>query len=193
MRTYIYIRVNPYEENDSKNYLSFFSNHGHKVHKNRLILEEVEASKSISIRKRFLSLIKYSLKDGDLLIVAGLDCLGCNFKEIILIINKIYERNIRLICFNYSKVEMDNDLKKNFLNFLKSCYDFENNIQFSNERTIKKTGRPEILSLEQKEQVLDMYKRGWTKYSLAKHFVVSRTVIQRIIKNDSILDVKYNM
>ncbi|MDX8158548.1 resolvase, partial [Acinetobacter pittii] len=43
-------------------------------------------------------------------------------------------------------------------------------------------GRPEKLSNDQKQDVINKFKKGFSVYSLAKDLAVSRTVIQRIIK-----------
>ena len=42
-------------------------------------------------------------------------------------------------------------------------------------------GRPEILNDNQKEEVIEKFKQGYTIYSLAKEYSVTRTVIQRLL------------
>ncbi|MCR4532677.1 recombinase family protein [Acinetobacter venetianus] len=191
MRIYGYVRVDPTQNLDEKSFISFFYNCGFTIKKNRLILEEVFVDKSLIYRDKLHNLIDYSLEDGDLLIIKSIDCLGCNFSEITEISNKIFQKKIRLICLDYSKNELSGDLRTFYLHFLKICCDFEKQFDFSNhinKKTAKKVGRPEILSNEQKKQVIDMFKKGWTIYSLAKHFSVTRTVIQRVIRNSRNVD-----
>lgn len=182
MRTYVYIRVNPFEVKKLEIYLSSFKERGYTIQKNRLVLEEVEATKPVLIRDKLLNLINHSLEAGDLLIVNSIDCLGGKFKEIFYIINKIFEKKIRVICFDFSKNEIDGDLKVFFLHFLKVCMNFEGEILYKPEKETRNIGRPESLSLKQKNEVIDMYKNGSTIYSIARSFSVSRCVIQRVIK-----------
>lgn len=188
MRIYGYVRAESENEVDVKEYYSIFYKNGFSLKKNRLIIEDVNANKPLFLRDRLLNLIEYSLEDNDLLVVKSIDCLGSSFVEISELCDKIFKKKIRLVCLDYSKNELTGDLKIFFLHFLKICCDFENKFSVSSSRSSKKVGRPEILSVDQKKQVLEMYKKGWTIYSLAKHFSVTRTVIQRIIRNSSSVD-----
>ncbi|MFL9507494.1 recombinase family protein [Acinetobacter baumannii] len=187
MRIFAYIRVNPSEKIDIYKYLSIFGGNGYHIQKSRLIVEEVLVDKSISYRDRFLNLFNYALEEGDSLIVKGIDCLGNSFEEILNIINKIEQKNVRLICMDYSKNEINGDLKTVFIHFLKLCVDFEKKLGvhynfLEMNRSVKRVGRPEKLSEDQKIQVIEKFKRGVSIYYLAKEFSVSRTVIQRILK-----------
>ncbi|MCH7315989.1 recombinase family protein [Acinetobacter sp. ANC 3882] len=184
MRTYAYVRIDTCVEIESRKFLSFFNEYGYKIQKNRLVLEEVSVNKSIIFRDKLLNLINYSLEEDDLLVIKSIDCLGCSFEEILSLTDKIYQKKIRLICLDYSKSEISGDLKIFFLHFLKLCFEFEKQFSVNNEKQnkiVKKVGRPEILTNEQKNQVIEMFKRGESVYSLAKHFSVTRTVIQRIL------------
>lgn len=184
MRTYAYIRVDPYVHIDKVKYLSIFNDYGYNILKNRLVVEEVLVSKSIYYRDIFLNLINYSLEQEDSLVVKSLDCLGSSFDEIYNTLKKIDEKNIKLICLDYSKSEIDGELKIFFTHFVNMCKEFEkqfrqpSNLNITN---VKKVGRPEILNEKQKAKVLEMYKKGHTVYGLAKNFSVTRTVIQRIL------------
>ncbi|RZF50231.1 recombinase family protein [Acinetobacter halotolerans] len=184
MRTYAYVRLDPNLQMESGKFLSFFNEYGYKIQRNRLVLEEVSVDKSIVFRDKFLNLINYSLEEGDLLVIKSIDCLGCSFEEILSIIDKIYQKKIRFICLDYSKNEIEGDLKTFFIHFLKLCYEFEKLFRCSNENkrnVVKKVGRPEILTNDQKIQVIEKFKKGESVYSLAKQFSVTRTVIQRIL------------
>ena len=149
-----------------------------------MVVEEVLVSKSIYYRDIFLNLINYSLEQEDSLVVKSLDCLGSSFDEIYNTLKKIDEKNIKLICLDYSKSEIDGELKIFFTHFVNMCKEFEkqfrqpSNLNITN---VKKVGRPEILNEKQKAKVLEMYKKGYTVYGLAKNFSVTRTVIQRIL------------
>lgn len=50
---------------------------------------------------------------------------------------------------------------------------------------MKKVGRPEILNLEQKKEVISKFKQGYSVYSLAKEYSVTRTVINRLLEKAS--------
>lgn len=184
MRTYAYVRIEPNAEFESGKFLSFFNEYGYKIQKNRLVFEEVSVNKSIIFRDKLLNLIDYSLEDDDLLVIKSIDCLGSSFEEILSITDKIHQKKIRLICLDYSKSEINGDMKIFFLHFLKLCFEFEKLFNFNTEKQnkiVKKVGRPEILTNDQKKQVLELFKRGESVYSLAKRFTVTRTVIQRIL------------
>ncbi|QRQ11554.1 recombinase family protein [Acinetobacter pittii] len=188
MRTYAYLRINPNSNFVSEKYISLLRDLGYSVQKNRLIVEEVLACKSIFYRDKILNLIEYSLEEDDLLIVKSIDCLGRNFDEIIKIINKIYIKKIRIICIDYSKNEISGELKTIFLHFLKISFEFESLFLVNSKMEVvdnmtKKVGRPEVLNNDQKDKVILLYKQGISVYSLAKKFSVTRTVIQRVISN----------
>lgn len=184
MRTYAYVRIENCVQIESRKLLSFFKGYGYEIQKNRLVLEEVSVNKSVVFRDKFLNLINYSLEEGDLLIVKSIDCLGCNFEEILFLTEKIYQNKIRFICLDYSKMEIDGDMRLLFIHFLKICFDFERKLgeyNIKQTKKISKVGRPEILTSEQKLQVVELYKKGASVYYLAKYFSVTRTVIQRVL------------
>ncbi|MEB3863144.1 helix-turn-helix domain-containing protein [Acinetobacter sp. IK31] len=188
MRTYAYVRIEPNLQFEFSRYISFFSEYGYKIQKNRLVVEEVSVDKSIVYRDKFLNLISYSLEEGDALVIKSMDCLGNSFEEILGIVDKIDQKKIRLICLDYSKNEINGDLKIFFLHFLKLSAEFEklfksDNKIFKDHKPTRKVGRPEILNNEQKNRVIELFKKGYSVYSLAKEFSVTRTVIQRILNN----------
>ncbi|MBJ9705284.1 MULTISPECIES: recombinase family protein [Acinetobacter] len=190
MRTYAYVRIEPNLQFEFSRYISFFSEYGYKIQKNRLVVEEVSVDKSIAYRDKFLNLISYSLEEGDILVIKSMDCLGNSFEEILGIVDKIDQKKIRLICLDYSKNEINGDLKIFFLHFLKLSAEFEklfkaDNKKFKDHKPTRKVGRPEILNNEQKNRVIELFKKGYSVYSLAKEFAVTRTVIQRILNNAS--------
>ncbi|EEY78130.1 putative DNA-invertase from lambdoid prophage Rac [compost metagenome] len=184
MRTYAYIRVDPYDNIDKVNYISIFKDYGYNIQKNRLVVEEVLVSKSICYRNIFMNLINYSLEQEDRLVIKSLDCLGNSFDEIYNMLKELDEKRIKLICLDYSKSEINGELKVFFIHFLSMCKEFEKKFSLSNNidiKNTKKVGRPEILNEKQKAKVIEMYKKGHTVYGLAKNFSVTRTVIQRIL------------
>ncbi|ENV01897.1 recombinase family protein [Acinetobacter sp. JW] len=188
MRTYAYVRIEPNLQFEFSRYISFFSEYGYKIQKNRLVVEEVSVDKSIIYRDKFLNLISYSLEEGDILVIKSMDCLGNSFEEILGIVDKIDQKKIRLICLDYSKNEINGDLKIFFLHFLKLSAEFEklfksDNKRLKDQKPTRKVGRPEILNNEQKNRVIELFKKGYSVYSLAKEFSVTRTVIQRILNN----------
>lgn len=191
MRTYAYIRVDPYDNIDKVNYISIFKDYGYNIQKNRLVVEEVLVSKSICYRNIFMNLINYSLEQEDSLVIKSLDCLGNSFDEIYNTLKEIDEKRIKLICLDYSKSEINGELKVFFIHFLSMCKEFEKKFSLSNNidiKNTKKVGRPEILNEKQKAKVIEMYKKGHTVYGLAKNFSVTRTVIQRILDKTKGID-----
>jgi len=190
MRTFAYVRVDPDEQIDIRKCISIFNDSGYNIQKNRLIIEEVSVEKSISYREKFIKLVYYGLEEGDGLIIKSIDCLGSCFEEIFDIVYKIEQKKISLICMDYSKNVIQGDIKIFFLHFLKLCLEFEKlksnrKLQLKNSKVTKNIGRPEKLNAEEKHMVVAKYKQSSSVYRLAKEFEVSRTVIQRILANET--------
>ncbi|USA55523.1 recombinase family protein [Acinetobacter sp. C32I] len=190
MRTYAYLRTDCVSEETIADFNSLLSYNNYSVQKNRVVFEEITADKSIVYREKFMGVINYSLEQGDLLITKGIDCLGSDYLEILNTIGLIDHKKIRLICLDYTHEELTGDIKNSFLHILKLCNDFEKiKIEYKNQPTklslTKKVGRPEKLSVKQKEEIAEKLKMGISIYSLAKKYSVSRTVIRRIINNNT--------
>lgn len=191
MRTYAYIRINSnLEDSEKESFISLLVSFNHKVHPNRVIFEFVSVDKSIAIRNIFFNLINYSLEEGDFLIVKGIDCLGNSFEEILSTIILIGRKKIKLIILDYMNRELKEDIKNNLIHFLKIGIGFEklfisDQAAQKNYRLSKKVGRPEKLTNDQKQDVINKFKKGFSVYSLAKDLAVSRTVIQRIIEKSN--------
>lgn len=142
MRIYAYVRVDPNTQ-ENFNYLTFFQKFGYSIPKQRLIVEEVAVDTPIIYRDKLINLINYGLEEGDLLVFKGIDCLGSCFEEIYNIVNTIEERKITLICLDYSKKEISEDLKLIFFHFLKLCFNFEAKLKKrkkGNSNFVKKLG-----------------------------------------------------
>ncbi|WP_224972692.1 recombinase family protein [Acinetobacter oleivorans] len=193
MRIYAYIRINSNIDDlqkEKESFISLLTSFNHKVHPNRVIFELVSVDKSIAIRNIFFNLINYSLEEDDFLIVKGIDCLGNSFEEILSTIILIEKKKIKLIILDYTNGELKDDIKNNFIHFVEICIGFEKLFIFDQavqkkHRFSKKGGRPEKLTNEQKEDVINKFKKGFSVYSLAKDLSVSRTVIQRIIEKSN--------
>jgi putative DNA-invertase from lambdoid prophage Rac len=180
---YAYFRVNCAVSNEV-DYFSLLRNSNYEVLERKIFIEEVKAEISLKYRDIFMNLINYVMEENDLLFVKGIDSLGSNFNEILFSVNLIFKKGIRLVCYDFSKDEIEGKIKENFINSLKLFYDFESNIKKSKKKieiNNKRVGRPEILSQKQKEEVLLMFENGDSVYSIAKKYSVARTVIQRII------------
>ncbi len=188
VRVYAYCRVDNISIN--KNIcVDFISNAGYEIPVKRIIVEEVEVGISLKHRNKFINLVNYSMESGDILLVNGIDSLGGNFNEVFSSANLIFKKKIKLICLEFSKNEISGDLKKFFIHFLKLCADFEGKANISKKSVLnkakKRVGRPEILSDKQKKEALENFKKGHSIYSIAKHYSVTRTVIQRLILKSS--------
>jgi len=193
MRTYAYMRINSnIDEFDKEKdfFISLLNSFNHKVQYSRVVVELISVDKSITLRSMFFNLINYSLEEGDFLIVKGIDCLGNSFKEILSTIILIEKKQIKLIILDYLNSELKEDIKNNFIHFIEICINFEQLFLFDqaiqkNHKLSKKVGRPEKLTNDQKQEVINKFKKGFSVYSLAKDLAVSRTVIQRIIEKSS--------
>lgn len=188
MRIYAYFRIDPECKESLNDYLNYLNKFEFNIQPNRLILEEVAVDTSISYRDKIINLVNYSLEEGNVLIIKSLDSLGANFSEMFDFIKKIDSKKISLICLDFSKNEIKGDLKKVFFHFIKMGVDFEE--KFKNRNNVKnhvtkRVGRPEILNQEQKREVLQKFKKGYSVYALAKEFSVTRTVIQRILNKEN--------
>ncbi|MDQ9038202.1 resolvase [Acinetobacter seifertii] len=170
---------------EKNNYIKMLYEMNYKIPNNRIVFEEVTINTSVFFRERIINLVNYALEENDLLIVKSIDCLGCGFEEIYNFSSKIIEKNIKIICLDYSRHQIDGNIKTIFKHFLKICMEHERKIlktkKSYSSNFEKKVGRPEILTIVQKKAVLDKFKKGQSIYSLAKEFSVTRTVIQRVI------------
>lgn len=188
MRVYAYCRVDDISLNENI-YVTFISNAGYEIPSKRIIVEEVDAGISLKHRNKFINLVNYAMESGDILLVNGIDSLGGSFNEVFSSVNLIFKKKIKLICLEFSKNEITGDLKKFFIHFLKLCADFEGKANISKKSAMnkakKRVGRPEILSDKQKKEALENFKKGHSVYSIAKHYSVTRTVIQRLILKSS--------
>lgn len=189
MRVYTYFRVNVFSE-EKDDYNRFLSMVGCKIPESRMILEEVKEDVSLKYRNKFLDLINHSIENGDYLFISGLDSLGSNFNEINSSLKLIFKKKVRLICFEFSGNEISGDIKKLFIHFFKMASDFEERVHESRKivtnKNLKRAGRPEILNNKQKDEVMALFKKGQSVYSIAKQFSVTRTVILRLISKKSI-------
>ncbi|WP_224965031.1 recombinase family protein [Acinetobacter guillouiae] len=187
MRTYAYFRIDELSM-DEFNYADYILGYGYEIPKNRLVFEQVKIGIPLEFRHKLINLINYTLENGDLLLIDGIDSLGSDFKEIYSSVNFIFKKGIRLVCLDFSKNEIKGDIKKIFFHFLKICSDFDGKLQSNRKignRNINKVGRPKILNKIQKEEVLEKFKNGQSVYSLAKQYSVTRTVIQRLLSKSS--------
>ena len=190
MRIYGYFRENPNRLKNLQDRINL-NKFGYSIPSNRLIIENVTVETSVIYRDKFMALVNLTLEDGDLLIVKSFDCLGKDFKEIYNSVHRIYQKNINLICLDYSKSVIEGSAKESFIHFLKLCFDFENNFIFESKikplsKSVKKVGRPEKLNLKQQKEVKDKFKKGYSIYSIAKEYSVTRTVINRVLKKSEI-------
>ncbi|MCT9979427.1 recombinase family protein [Acinetobacter sp. I-MWF] len=190
MRIYAYLRVEPGFKEDLNEYYSFFNKYGYHIQKNRLIWEEVAVDTPIFYRDKIVNLVNYSLEEDNILIIKGLDSLGANFVEISEFINIIESRKIILICLDYSRNEIKGDIKRIFFHFIKMGANFEMNFKRNKKSNlksdaVKRVGRPEILNNDQKREVVEKFKKGFSVYSLAKEYSVTRTVIQRLLNKET--------
>lgn len=193
MRTYAYMRINCNVDDLDKEkefFISLLTDFNHKIQYSRVVLELVSVDKSITLRTIFFNLINYSLEEEDFLIVKGIDCLGNSFKEILFTIILIEKKKIKLIILDYINSELKEDIKSNFIHFIEIGIGFEKLFiselaEQKNHRLFKKVGRPEKLTDDQKQDVINKFKKGFSVYSLAKDLAVSRTVIQRIIEKSN--------
>ncbi|MNZ15444.1 putative DNA-invertase from lambdoid prophage Rac [compost metagenome] len=193
MRIYAYMRVNSNIDEldkEKESFISLLNTFNHKVSYSRVVLELASVDKSITLRTIFFNLINYSLEEDDFLIVKGIDCLGNSFKEILSTIILIEKKQIKLIILEYFNCELKESIRNNFIHFIEICISFEKLFLLDqstqkNHRLSKKVGRPEKLTNEQKQEVINKFKKGFSVYSLAKDLAVSRTVIQRILEKSS--------
>lgn len=102
MRAYAYFRVDETSMNQF-NYADYLLGFGYEIQEKRLIFEQVKAGVSLKFRHKLFILINYTLESGDLLIIDGIDALGCDFKEIYSTLNFIFKKGIRLVCLEFSK------------------------------------------------------------------------------------------
>lgn len=92
---------------------------GFHIDPENLVLEDVAPGEPISRRPQFCSLLKL-LREGDCLVVGGLDALGRNAGEIRQIVGRFAKAGVRLYCAALGKFELTGESGKQFRETLAS-------------------------------------------------------------------------
>ena len=91
VRTYAYFRIDELSM-DEFNYADYILGYGYEIPKNRLVFEQVKIGIPLEFRHKLINLINYTLENGDLLLIDGIDSLGSDFKEIYSSVNFIFKK-----------------------------------------------------------------------------------------------------
>ena len=188
-RTFAYCRVSTSDQTTA-NQLQEIESQGFSVEPKRVVMETISGSVAAMERPGFSKLID-RMEEGDVLIVTKLDRLGRNAMDVRATVERLAASGVKVHCLALGGVDLTSAAGKMTMGVIAAVSEFERDLLI--ERTQaglsrakaqgRSLGRPAALSQEQQTQALKMRSEGMSLGSLAKHFNVSRSAIQRLEKN----------
>ena len=138
-------------------------------------------------RKGFASLLE-KIENKDILVVTKLDRLGRDAIDVSATLAKLEKLGIKVHCLALGGVDLTSSAGKMTMGVINTIAEFERDLLI--ERTQsglaraklqgKTLGRPQILSVSQKQHVLQQLQEGKTIAAIARNFNTSRQTIMRI-------------
>jgi putative DNA-invertase from lambdoid prophage Rac len=187
-RIFAYCRVSTQDQN-TDNQLREIEAAGFSPKPQRVVHEKVSGSVAASERAGFEGLV-HKLEAGDVLVVTKLDRLGRNAMDVRQTIERLEALGVRVHCLALGGVDLTSAAGKMTMQVLAAVAEFERDLLI--ERTQaglaraksegKEFGRPCALDRIQQVQAKAMLDKGESVSAVARHFDVSRTTIQRIMK-----------
>lgn len=187
-RTFAYCRVSTSDQT-TDNQVREIEVAGFTVDTKRVVSETVSGSIAAMERKGFARLVD-RLEDGDVLIVTKLDRLGRNAMDVRATVDRLAEEGIRVHCLALGGVDLTSPAGRMTMGVIAAVAEFERDLLI--ERTQsglarakasgKALGRPQALTKDQQQAIIEKRRQGLSLGVLAKEFSVSRAAIQRIEK-----------
>lgn len=185
-RTFAYCRVSTSDQT-TDNQVREIEVAGFTVDTKRVVSETVSGSIAAMERKGFARLVD-RLEDGDVLIVTKLDRLGRNAMDVRATVDRLAEEGIRVHCLALGGVDLTSPAGRMTMGVIAAVAEFERDLLV--ERTQsglarakasgKALGRPQALTKDQQQAIIEKRRQGSSLGVLAKEFGVSRAAIQRI-------------
>ena len=138
-------------------------------------------------RKGFTRLLE-KIENKDILVVTKLDRLGRDAIDVSSTVAKLEKIGIKVYCLALGGVDLTSSAGKMTMGVINTMAEFERDLLI--ERTQsgltraksqgKTLGRPQILSVSQKQKVIRQLEEGKTIAAIARNFNTSRQTIMRI-------------
>jgi putative DNA-invertase from lambdoid prophage Rac len=185
-RTFAYVRVSTTEQN-SENQIKEIEDAGFTIEPHRIITDIVSGSMPTLRRKGFTRLLE-KIENKDILVVTKLDRLGRDAIDVSSTVAKLEKIGIKVYCLALGGVDLTSSAGKMTMGVINTMAEFERDLLI--ERTQsgltraksqgKTLGRPQILSVSQKQKVIRQLEEGKTIAAIARNFNTSRQTIMRI-------------
>ena len=184
-RIFAYTRVSSVEQT-AENQIKEIESSGFKIEEYRIISENVSGSVPISERKGFRELL-VKMEKGDILVVTKLDRLGRDAIDVTKTVKQLANLEIKVHCLALGGVDLTSSAGKLTMGVISAVAEFERDLII--ERTQaglkrakeegKVLGRPHMLSVAEREKVIQRLDQGESISSIAKLFNTSRQTIMR--------------
>jgi putative DNA-invertase from lambdoid prophage Rac len=185
-RTFAYVRVSTAEQN-FENQIKEIEAAGFTIEPHRIITDIVSGSMPTVRRKGFTRLLE-KIENKDILVVTKLDRLGRDAIDVSSTVAKLEKIGIKVYCLALGGVDLTSSAGKMTMGVINTMAEFERDLLI--ERTQsgltraksqgKTLGRPQILSVSQKQKVIRQLEEGKTIAAIARNFNTSRQTIMRI-------------
>jgi putative DNA-invertase from lambdoid prophage Rac len=185
-RTFAYVRVSTAEQN-FENQIKEIEAAGFTIEPHRIITDIVSGSMPTVRRKGFTRLLE-KIENKDILVVTKLDRLGRDAIDVSSTVAKLEKIGIKVYCLALGGVDLTSSAGKMTMGVINTMAEFERDLLI--ERTQsgltraksqgKTLGRPQILSVLQKQKVIRQLEEGKTIAAIARNFNTSRQTIMRI-------------
>ena len=184
--TFAYVRVSTAEQN-FENQIKEIEAAGFTIEPHRIITDIVSGSMPTVRRKGFTRLLE-KIENKDILVVTKLDRLGRDAIDVSSTVAKLEKIGIKVYCLALGGVDLTSSAGKMTMGVINTMAEFERDLLI--ERTQsgltraksqgKTLGRPQILSVSQKQKVIRQLEEGKTIAAIARNFNTSRQTIMRI-------------
>lgn len=155
----------------------------------RLYVDKLSGTTSKDERPGLTALMDYA-REGDVIVVTGIDRLGRSLIEVMTTIRDLGERGIVLRSLREG-IDTSNATGRMVAGVLASVAELE--LELGRERRAaarearrsrgQPTGRPKALTSSQREQVLTLHAAGESVAAIAKSFRVGRDTVYRVIRS----------
>jgi putative DNA-invertase from lambdoid prophage Rac len=160
---------------------------GFSVILSRAVSETTSGSILASERPGFKRL-RDKLEGGDILVVTKLDRLGRNAMDVRSTVEALASCDVRVHCLALGGVDLTSAAGKMTMGVIAAVAEFERDLLIERAQTGlsrakadgKKLGRPQLLSVTQREDVVLAIAKGESVASIAKRFKSSRQTVMRV-------------
>ncbi|MGV3580082.1 recombinase family protein [Brevundimonas sp.] len=187
-RVFAYCRVSTTDQT-TENQISEISGAGFAVDDHRVISETISGSVAAFERPQFSRLVD-RLEAGDVLLVTKLDRLGRNAMDVRSTVERLASSGVKVHCLALGGVDLCSAAGRMTMGVIAAVAEFERDLLI--ERTQsglkraraegKTLGRPSVLSIAARAEVIKRRATGESLSKLAAAFGVTRSAVQRAVR-----------